>query len=151
METDALKCSIGILTMRLVLRNYSLLIYDEVRLKIEQIYRMIPPEFEVPRRSQHGLVDGLGKLLRYVGGVATLEDVKKMQGRLSLLENYISDNQQGTRTELGRLLVAEKLLSRKMDLMLADVRGHALEVIETLHALLGLDGGEKVSQPSRSK
>jgi len=78
-----MKCTMGILTMRLVLRNYSLLIYNKVRLKIEQIYRMVPPEFEVPRRSQRGLMDGLGKLLRYVGGVATLEDVKKLQGDYS--------------------------------------------------------------------
>jgi len=47
-----MKCNIGILTMRLVLRNYSLLIYNEVKLKIEQIYRIVPPEFEMPRRSQ---------------------------------------------------------------------------------------------------
>jgi len=73
---------------------------------------MVPPEFEMPRRSQRGLVDGFGKLLRYVAGVATVEEVKKMHGRLSLLENYISDNQQGTRSELGRLLVVEKLVSQ---------------------------------------
>jgi len=107
METKMIKCTIGILTIRLVLRNYSLLIYDEVQSKIEQIFRMIPPEFEIPRRSNRGLVDGLGKLLRYVAGIATVDDNKKMHGRLFMLENYILDNQQGTRMELGRLPVAD--------------------------------------------
>jgi len=84
-------------------------------------------------RSRRGLLDGLGEIFKFVARVATVEDIKKLRDRQSVLEAYIKDNQQGARTELGRLLVAEKLLSRMMDLLLNSVKIHARALNEELN------------------
>jgi len=84
------------------------------------------------RTHKRGLFDINGKAFRYVAGVATVSDVEKLHSRLSVLENFISDNQSGTHTELSRLLVAERLMAHRVDGILADIYENALALNDVL-------------------
>jgi len=74
------------------------------------------------------LIDGLGNLLAYVTGIATESELTKLEQRLQILESFVSDTQEVSRTQLGHLLAAERLLARKVDIILDDVKKNAHEV-----------------------
>jgi len=68
------------------------------------------------------LFDGLGNVLAYVTGIATESELTNLEQRLQILESFVSDNQDASRTQLGHLLVAERLLTHRVDVILDDVK-----------------------------
>jgi len=64
------------------LQIYAENIYYEINTKIDQITNMLPRELDIVpkgRGIKRGLFDGLGSLLAYVTGVATENDLKKLE------------------------------------------------------------------------
>jgi len=76
-------------------------IYFEITSKIDQITNMLPREIDILPRvggKKRGLFDGLGNLLAYVTGIATESEYTKLEQRLKILESFVSDNQDVSRT-----------------------------------------------------
>jgi len=86
--------------------------------------------------SQRGLIDAVGILFQYVAWVATMKDILKLRNLMGILEGFISNNQEGIRTELGRLLIAKKLHSQCVDSILGDDKKYALAVGDALNPLV---------------
>jgi len=74
--------------------------------------------------------------LSYITGTATEGDLNLLERRLQILESFVSDNQESSRTEFGHLLVAERLLARRVDTILEEVKSHAHEVNLHVQTLL---------------
>jgi len=51
------------------------------------------------------------------------------------LENFLTDNQDSNRIQLGQLLVAERLVSNRIDDIVTNVKKHAASVAETFKRL----------------
>jgi len=64
-----------------------------------------------------------------------LEDVTKLQDRIITLENFVSENQSETRTELARMMVAERLMAHRMDGIMQDIRNNAMALDDSLEGL----------------
>jgi len=117
---------------------------DKINNKIEQITSMLLPEIgSIPmgRRRKKGLFDGVGRLLSFITGVATDGDLIKLQQRLQIFENVISENQDSSRLQMGHLLTAERLLARRVDDKLGDFKRNAHAVSESLETLISSSEG----------
>jgi len=78
------------------LQIYAENIYWEINNKIDQITNMLPREIDIlpkGRGKKRGLFNGLGNILAYVTGIATENDLNKLEQRLQILESFVSDNQ----------------------------------------------------------
>jgi len=105
---------------------------------------MLPPEIgSIPTggRRRKGLFDRVCRLFPYVTGVATEGVLVKLQQGLQILENFISDNQDSSRLQMGHLLTAERLLARRVDDILGDVKKNAHAVSESLETLISSSEG----------
>jgi len=92
---------------------------------------MLPREIYILPRGgdkKRCLFDGFGNLLAYVTGIATETELNKLEQRLQILESFVSDTQEVSRTQLGHLLAAERLLACRVDVILEDVKNNAHEV-----------------------
>jgi len=126
------------------LQIYAENIYHDINRKIDQIIDMLPREKDILPKAgnkKRSLFDGLGNILAYVTGIATEGDLNILEQRLRTLESFVSDNQEASRTELGHLLVAERLLARRMDVLLENVKTHAYSVDTRLQSLIARTSG----------
>jgi len=126
------------------LQIYAENIYHDMNRKIDQIIDMLPREIDILPKAgnkKRGLFDGLGNILAYVTGIATEGDLNVLEQRLRILESFVSDNQEVSRTELGHLLVAERLLACKMDVLLENIKTHAHAVDTCLQSLIARTSG----------
>jgi len=117
--------------IRAELQIYAENIYYEINNNIDQITNMLPREINIlprGRGKKRGLFDGLGNLLAYVTGIATENELTKLEQRLQILKSFVSDNQDVSRTQLGYPLVAKRLLARRVHVILDDVNKNAHEV-----------------------
>jgi len=122
------KCDVDINSIRIGLQAYNEAIYTEVNEKIAQIFQMLPLEYGNRTSLKRGIFDGLGIALKWVGGVATSGDLSLLQKRLSKLEGFIADNEQGSRIELERVSVIQKLTAARMDEIVRDVKHYAMSM-----------------------
>jgi len=101
--TMGTKCATGIGQIRDALQAYRDNTYDDIKIKIEQIYNMLPPELDTQsggRRSKKGLINFAGDLLLFVTGVATQTELQGLYDRMQVLEQFISENQDSNRLQL---------------------------------------------------
>jgi len=130
------------------LQIYAENIYHDINRKIDQIIEILPREIDILPKAgnkKRGLFDALGNVLAYVTGIATAGDLNLLEQRLRILESFVSDNQEVSRTELGHLLVAEHLLARRMDVVLKNVKTHAHAVDTRLQSLIAHRGRKERS------
>jgi len=126
------------------LQIYAENIYYDIKCKIDQIIEMLPREIDVfPKAGTKkcGLFDAIGNVLAYVTGIATESDLNLLEQRLRILESFVSDTQEVSRTELGHLLVAKRLLARRVDIILGDVKTHAHDVNMHMQLLIARTSG----------
>jgi len=105
---------------------------------------MLPRGIDILPRvggKKHGLFDGVGNLLAYVTGIATGNDLNKLEQRLQILESFVSDTQEVSRAQLGHLLVAERFLACRVDVILEDVKTNAHEVNMHMQLLIARTTG----------
>jgi len=55
-------------------------------------------EFTHRGKQKKSLFDEVGRLLAYVTGIATESDLPRLEQRLQILDNFVSDNQDSSRT-----------------------------------------------------
>jgi len=99
---------------------------------------MLPPELDIQPgggRSKKGLFNLAGDLHSYITGVATQTDLQSLQEPMVQLENFLNDKQDSNRIQLGQLLIAERLVSKRIDDIVANVKKHAASVAETFESL----------------
>jgi len=131
------RCANGIKHIREALQSYRGDMYKEIKIKIEQIYNMLPPDLDIQPgggRSKKGLFNLAGDLLFYITGVATKTDLQSLQERMVQLENFLTDTQDSNRILLGQLLIAERLVLKRIDDIVANVKKHAASVAETRYS-----------------
>jgi len=113
------------------LQFYAEKLYADINNKIAQITNMLPWELESLSKGgiqKKGLFEGVGRLLAYVTGIATESDLTRLEQRLRILESFVFDNHDSSRTQLGHLLVVERLFAHRVDVILEDFKTNAHEV-----------------------
>jgi len=91
--------------------------------------------------KKHGLFDRVENLLAYVTGIATKNELNKLEQRLQVLKSFVSDTQEVSRTQLGYLLVGERLFAHRVDVILEDVKKNAHEVNMHMQLLIAQTTG----------
>jgi len=101
---------------------------------VEQIFNMLRPELNTQEGGggyRKCLVNAVGDLLTYITVVTTMTAPKSIEQRIVQLENFITENQDITRVQLGQLLIAERLISKGSDDKVLNIKKHATSVRET--------------------
>jgi len=80
-------------------------------------------------------------MFKHDAGVATEGDVAKLKKRMDVLGNYMINSKEGTWTEFGRLLTVKKHLCKRIDIIMADVKRHAVTMEDSLNVVLHLSDG----------
>jgi len=100
---------------------------------------MLPPELNIRpgdgKRVGRGLFNFAGDFLSYITGVATQSEVQGLYDRLQQLENFLTDNVDTNRLQIGQLITAERLVSKRIDDIVAKVKKHAVMVADTFERL----------------
>jgi len=123
-------CASGIKLIREALQSYRGDTYREIHEKIEQIYNMLPPELDIQpaegRRLKKGLFNFAGEILSYITGVATQSELTGLYDRIIQLEIFLTDNMNTNHLQIGQLITAEKLVSKRIDDIVSKVKKHAI-------------------------